>query len=655
MTKTYYITTPIYYPNSIPHIGHAYTDFVTDTLARWKSLNRFETFFLTGVDENSNHVKKAADKEGIDPIKFIDKYAHIFTDFGKKLKITNNDFIRTSSDKHKQVAKSIFKKVFDKGDIYKGFYEGFFCDKCNTYYTEKDITDEKMCPTHKTPLQVLREEAYFFRMSKYHKELLKHIEENPNFIYPEFRKNEILSRLNKGLRDLCVSRSTIDWGIHLPNDPEHVIYVWFDALINYVSGIDYPNKLFKKFWPADVHIIGKDILWFHTVIWPTMLIAADIKLPKQVYAHGFINDKDGEKMSKTKGNVIDPIEMINKYSADVLRYYLLRSISVGQDGNFSEHDLIQRYNTELGNELGNLVMRITALLKKGFDLTIPKSKSEELFKTKEIITEINKFMDKFEFNNSLDLIWRLIKQTNKYINDKEPWKIEDEEELSKVIYTTTDALRLINLLLYPFLPETAEKIKQQFNFPELNIKDFKWNLTTSGKVTESKPLFPKIEKPEQKQKPIFPLSLKVGKILSVENHPGADKLYVMKVLTDHEITLVAGIREMYTKEELQDKNIIVVSNLKPAKLRGVKSEGMLLVALESEDSKNGELLTTDAKPGSVVEVQGYDNKKSRVEYKDFVKIKLSVKDYKVYYNDIQLKIGKNNIYTTKIKESNVIE
>ncbi len=655
MTNKYYITTAIDYPNGLPHMGHAYEKCIADALARWRRFLGEKVFFLTGVDENSQHVKKVADDSGEDPIKFIDRFSKIFIDFSKKLNATNDYFIRTSSEKHKQIAKSIFKKVFDKGEIYKGFYEGFYCGKCNTYWTEKDLIDERLCPTHKTPVQVLREEAYFFKMGNYHNELLKHIKKNPDFIYPEFRKNEILSRLNDGLRDLCVSRSTIDWGISLPNDPHHVIYVWFDALINYISGIDYPNDLYKKLWPCDVHVIGKDIVWFHTVIWPTMLMAADIPLPKQVYVHGFINDKHGEKMSKSKGNVTDPVEMMNKYGPDILRYYLLRSFPSGQDGNFNEKELVQRYNTELGNELGNLVMRITALLKKSFDLQIPNSKSHELFDTKEVLKQLNEYMDKFEFNNAIDVIWKLIKVTNKLINDKEPWKITDEEELATVLYTITDSLRLIHMLLYPFLPQAALKIRKQFKFHEPSIANFKWNLLKSEKVLEGKPLFPKIEYEEEESKNEFPLFLKVGQILEVEDHPGADKLYVLKVLTDKVITLVAGIKQWYTKEQLKDKNIIVVSNLKPAKLRGIKSEGMLLVALKDEEATAGELLTTDARPGSVVEVQGYENKKSRLEYKDFQKVKLIVKDGKVYYSDIPLMIGKKPVYTEDIKDSKWVE
>lgn len=657
MSKTYYVTTAIDYPNAAPHMGHAFEKYIADALARWNRFLGKEVFFLTGTDENTQHMQKAAEKAGVDTKKFVDEKSKMFIDFCKKLNSTNNDFIKTSEQKHKLVAKSIFKKVFDKGDIYKGRYEGFFCDRCNTYYTEKDLVNERQCPIHGISVQVLQEEAYFFKMSKYQNKLLKFLNKNKDFIYPEFRRNEILSRLNKGLRDLCVSRSTIDWGITLPNDPDHVIYVWFDALINYISGIDYPNDLFKKFWPADVHVIGKDILWFHTVIWPTMLIAAGIKLPKQVYAHGFINDKNGEKMSKTKGNVTDPVEIVDKYSSDVLRYYLLRAIPAGQDGNFNEKDLVKRYNTELANELGNLVMRITALLKKNFDLTIPNSKSTKLFKTKEVLSQLEEYMSKFEFNNAIDLIWKLIKQTNKYINDKEPWKIEDKNELSEVVYTITDSLRLIHILLYPFLPETAKKIRKQFKFHASEKKNFMWNLLSTEKILEGKALFPKIDIKTVTEVcgKEFPLFLKVGKIISVEDHPGADKLYVFKVIIDKEITLVAGIKQWYSKEELVGKHIIVVSNLKPAKLRGVKSEGMLLVALGDRQGKTGELLTTDAKPGSVVEVQGYDIRKSRIEYKDFEKVKLSLKHGKIYYGDIFLKLGKKHIYTEKIKNSEFIE
>jgi len=656
MSNKYYITTAIDYPNAAPHMGHAFEKYIADALARWKRFLGRKVFFLTGTDENTQHMQKAAQKAKRDTKEFVDENAKVFIDFCKKLNITNDNFIKTSNPQHKKVCQSVFKIVFNKGEIYKGHYEGFFCDRCNTYLTKKDLIDENLCPTHKIPVQVLTEPAYFFQMSKYQKDLIKFLKQNKDYIYPEFRRNEILSRLNDGLRDLCVSRSTIDWGITLPNDPEHVIYVWFDALINYLSGIDYPNDTYKKFWPADVHVIGKDISWFHTVIWPIMLIAAGIKPAKQVYVHGFINDANGEKMSKTKGNVIDPVKIINKYNADTLRYYLLRSIPAGQDGNFNEQDLVQRYNTELGNELGNLVMRITALIKKSFNLLIPKADSDELFNTKEILEQLDKYMDKFEFNNAIDLIWKLIKVTNKYINDKEPWKIVDKLELSKVIYTITDSLRLIHMLLYPFLPETALKIRQQLKFHEPKLQNFKWNLLSTEIILEAKPLFPKMEYKEDLGKRVFPLFLKVGKILEVQDHPGADKLYVLKVQTDKEITLVAGIKQWYTKEQLLGKNLIVVSNLKPAKLRGVKSEGMLLAALEDEDGKSGEVITTDAKAGSVVEIPGYENKKSRLDYKDFQKIKLNIKDNKLYYNNkIQLKIGKKEIYTEKIKDSNLVE
>ncbi|MFA5142361.1 MAG: methionine--tRNA ligase [Candidatus Woesearchaeota archaeon] len=640
-SKTFYITTAIDYPNSNPHIGHAYEKIVTDVLARWKRLNSLDVFFLTGTDENGQKLQEAAEARGLQPQQFVDNMAVVFKQFASKLNLSNDGFVRTTDSHHKEVASSIFQKVLDKKEIYKGTYEGWHCIPCETYYTEKDLVDGK-CPKCGRAVKVLKEEAYFFKLGKYQKKILAYIKKNPKFIYPESRRNEILQRLeNDELRDLCVSRSGIKWGIPLPNNPNHVIYVWFDALINYISGLG-PDL--DKYWPANVHVIGKDILWFHTVIWPGMLFAAGIKPPKQVYVHGFINDKNGEKMSKSKGNVVDPISIVDRYGSDVLKYYFLRSIGAGQDGNFSEEDLVERYNTELANELGNLISRTSTMVEKFFSGRVPKAKPEELFNCKEVLILLNGYMDNFEYNKALEEIFRHIKSLNKYVNEKEPWKVTSKKELAKIMYTLVDGTRLVNILLQAFIPETSAKIRAQYNLPLEDAKSFKWKKLVGGTViSKGEILFPK---KEVVAKPVFLLNLKVGEILSVNPHPNADKLYLLRVNIGHEIRLVAGVKQWFKPEELLGKKIIVVSNLKPAKLRGEMSEGMLLAA---EHSGKLALLTCDDAPGASVGLDGYENNTTTIEYDAFLTVKLEVKSHKVFFSGKELKTEKHSV-SVKIED-----
>ena len=641
MTKPiYYITTAIDYSNSDPHIGHAFEKIIADTAARWKRVLGYDVFFLTGTDENGQKLKEAAENAGFTPQEFVDKQVLKFKDFAKKLNISNDSFIRTTSPKHKKVAKAIFEKVFKKGDIYKGKYKGHYCVACERYYTEKDLEDGN-CPYHKKKTKILEEESYFFKMGNYEKQLLEHIKKNKDFILPETRRNEILSRLKEPLRDLSVSRSSFDWGIQLPNDKSHIIYVWFDALLNYISGIDYPNKQFKKYWPHAINVIGKDILWFHAVIWPCILLAAGITPPKQVYAHGFINDKNGEKMSKSRGNVVDPLEMVNKYGSDIVKYYFLRTTPSGNDGNFSEKELVERYNKELADELGNLVSRVTAFVEKNFNGKIPKATPEKLFK-ENVYKEIDNHINYFEFNLALDKILHLIKLVNKYINDKEPWKVKDKKKLAKIVYTSADAVRLINILIQAFLPNASEEINKLLGFKQETIKEFKWGLTKENKVKRDI-LFPKIEFKEQT---MFPLKLRVGKVLEVKDHPEADKLYILKVKLDKTIQLVAGIKEFYKKEELKNKIIVVVTNLKPAKLRGIESQGMLLTG---ENKNQVELLTSELKPGTEIKVKNLKNNSKLIDFKEFCKLKLELKDKKVFCNNIEIP----NIKTEKLKQGTV--
>jgi methionyl-tRNA synthetase len=490
----FYVTTAIDYPNTKPHLGQAYEKIIADVMARWHRLKGEDVLFLTGLDEHGQKIERVSIRAGKTPQEFVNEMAVFFIDLCKKLNISYNDFIRTTEDRHIKIAKEIFKKVFDKGDIYKGFYEGLYCVSCEAYYTEKDAVDGK-CPVHKTNLELLKEESYFFKLSNYQNKIIEHIKNNKNFILPESRRNEILNRLENELKDLSVSRTSFKWGIPLSIDERHVIYVWFDALLNYISAIDYPNDKFKKYWPADVQNIGKDISWFHTVIWPAILLAADIELPKTIFVHGFIN-VGGEKLSKTRGISVDPFELTDKYGADTLRYFLMREIPLGEDGDFSEKALINRYNSELADALGNLVNRVLVLVEKNFDGFVPKPYGENLKKLALSISKaVENSMGEFQFHNALNDIFYLVNESNKYINDKKPWEIKNRNELSGVLYDLLETLRFIAILLYPFMPETAGRILEQLGLEKkFSFEDLKWGvLKPENKIKRGKILFEKIK------------------------------------------------------------------------------------------------------------------------------------------------------------------
>ncbi len=628
--KSFYITTAIDYPNSDPHIGHAFEKVTADAVARWNRFMEHDVFFLTGTDEHGQKLATAAEEKKLSPQHFVDTMAKQFIQFADKLSISYDDFIRTTEKRHKTVALEIFSRVHKKGEIYKGDYEGHYCMPCETFFTEKDLVVGK-CPKCKRDVKWLKEEAYFFTLGKYKDKILSHIEKNPHFIVPESRRNEILARLkNEELKDLCVSRSGITWGIPLPIDAKHVIYVWFDALLNYISALDYPGEKFVRYWPAH-HVIGKDILWFHAVIWPAILLAADIPLPRQIYVHGFINDEQGEKMSKSKGNTVDPVALINHYGADAVRYYLLRTIPAGQDGNFSEKDLVARNNADLANELGNLLLRAAALIEKYWKNEVPKAKPVPLFNSKELLADIDHAMIAYETNIALEKIWACIHLANKYMHEMEPWKKSGAEQ-AVILYTVLDALRMISMLAVPFIPTAAEELQKTLGVAKITVKDCVWGkLKPKTKLGKPPILFKKHEFAEKK---IFPLLLTVGKIKEVTNHPNADKLYVLKVDVGKEIRLVAGLKQYIPAEQLLGTKIIVVSNLKHAQLRGVESQGMLLAA---DDGKNVVPLTCDAKQGTVVSVEGYDNKEQEIVYDDFAKVKLSVKHRHVLYDGKELR------------------
>ncbi|MDD5700384.1 MAG: methionine--tRNA ligase [Candidatus Nanoarchaeia archaeon] len=605
--KTFYVTTAIDYVNAEPHIGHAYQKIVADALARWSRLQGKDTFFLTGTDEHGKKIAKSAEAAGKSPKEFCDLMAKKFEDAWTALDVAPDRFIRTTDKDHEEVVKKIIEKVNKNGDIYKGHYEGLYCTDCETYYTEKDCPDN-LCPIHKKPLEVIKEESYFFKMSKYQGFLLDHYKKHPEFIQPKERRNEIINRVKEGLQDLSITRTSFNWGIPFPLDKKHVIYVWFDALINYYSAIN--NKKNQKYWPADYHLLGKDNGWFHAVIWPAMLKSAGIELPKTVFIHGFLKF-NGQKISKSLGNAISPTILVEKYGKDSIRYFVLRQFpfAAGEDGDFSEQALIDRHNNELADKLGNLVSRVSTLAEK---FGIEKSKKSPLA-SKNLQKAVEKHFEKLEFDKALNEIFTFIDQCNEYVQKSKPWESGDKE----VLYNLVQAIRDASILLSPFIPETAEKIAKTFNF-EINYKSLSKPLKIA-KIKKSEILFRKIDTMAKQvnklpiaspKMPVVPkndsskIELKVGKIINAEDHPNAEKLLVLTVdfAEGKPRTIVAGLRKYYKKEELQERKAIFVTNLEPANLRGIESNGMILAA-SNEDHSSVVFLQPkeDIKEGSKIE------------------------------------------------------
>lgn len=480
----FYITTPIYYVNDVPHIGHAYTTIVADVLARWHRLNGEDVFFLTGTDDHGKKVATAAKEAGKTPQAFADSVVKRFHEAWKKLNISNDDFIRTTEKRHEKVVVEIIKLMEKAGDIYKGEYEGWYCTPDETFLTETQLVNGK-CPECGRDVETVKEESYFFRLSKYQKALLDLYKKNPDFISPKNRRQEIINRVQAGLKDLSITRETVKWGIPYPGDPKHVVYVWVDALTNYLSAIDYPGAKFKKYWPADVHMMAKEILWFHSVIWPAILMSCRLPLPKKVFAHGWLTI-DGEKMSKSRGNVVDPIKLTDKYPVDTVRYFLVREIPLGDDGDFSEKALIQRINGELVSDLGNLASRVLTLAErcKSFQGKDELSKNLDFKK-------IQAYVEQIELHHAIMEIFAFIRSVNKYINEKEPWKLQGKE-LEQVVYNLLKSLRVISILISPFMPSTSEKLNAQLGVKPGTFKDLKFG-KFAGKPKKGEHLFTRIK------------------------------------------------------------------------------------------------------------------------------------------------------------------
>ena len=506
MEKTFYITTPIYYPSQKLHIGHAYCTTIADTIARYKRLAGNEVFFLTGSDEHGQKLQRAAQSHNQKPLEYIDPIVDSFRELWKRLDISYDDFIRTSEARHEKVVQEFFSKLQANGDIYKGTYSGLYCTPCESYWLERDLDEHGCCPDCHRPVETVSEEAYFFRMSKYADRILKHIEDNPDFVVPQSRRNEMINFIKQGLEDLCVSRTTFDWGIPVPNDPKHVIYVWFDAVINYITPLIHDAERFEKFWPADIHLVGKEIVRFHSIIWPCMLLAAGLPLPKQIYGHGWLVIGE-EKMSKSKGNVVDPMLLIDEFGADALRYFLLREITLGQDGTFSRDALISRINADLANDLGNLLHRTLNMIGKfqhgivnapegdsPIDLSL-KSDAQSTVENFQLL------MDRIELSSAIKNVWAFVSRSNKYIDETAPWKLAKDpskaQELSNVLYNLAESLRIIAVLISPFMPSTARKIFEQLKL-DISINCNFDSIASFGKfptehaVGKPEQLFPRI-------------------------------------------------------------------------------------------------------------------------------------------------------------------
>lgn len=656
--KTFYLTTPIYYPSDKLHIGHSYCTVASDTLAKYKRLRGYDVRFMTGTDEHGQKIERIATSLGITPKEYVDKVVAGIKELWKSLDISYDRFIRTTDEDHVEGVKRIFKALYDKGDIYKSEYEGWYCTPCESFFTEHQLVDGK-CPDCGRDVERIKEESYFFRLSKYQDRLIKYIEDHPDFIQPPSRQKEMIANfLKPGLEDLCVSRTSFTWGIPVEFDPKHIVYVWVDALSNYITALGYGtdhDELFKKYWPADVQIVGKEIVRFHTIIWPAMLMALDLPLPKQVFGHGWLII-DGGKMSKSKGNVVDPKVLIERYGLDAVRYFLLREIAFGQDGNFTNEALIQRINSDLANDLGNLVSRTVGMIDKYFGGKLPANQAETEFDADlkavaaEAVVKFEEYMDKMMFSDALESLWTLIRRTNKYIDETQPWVLakneEDMPKLAGALYNVAESIRIVSIMLQPFMPKAPKLMQAQLGiekdtailewdtiktwgllpkelkvekgpaiFPRIDMKKELVELAEAIKKAQEDTVVNKVKREEAKQAEaekenaeeitiddFAKVHLVTGEVIASEAVKGSKKLLKNTVKVGENVrTILSGIAKHYSPEEMVGKKVVIVENLAPRKMMGEMSNGMILCA--EDENGNLSLLTDDKQFESGSEVR----------------------------------------------------